>query len=463
MHETNGLTIGWISRLPEIDYVWDSPDPAREGWPVPGEVVTWQAHVKNWAATLQHDVAYEWRLDDVVVSSGAVDIPGGSYATVDFPWPWEFARHELAFVLEPAQGDGNELVTYTNAITIGFYVEQGMYDYFHEHQHKLGVGSNSFEGWAQRQVRFWNETFARAVYAETPLGVFDRIRIQEIVVQPDGTIWEDPIEDRRSVDLRWWVPFEFNIGPYKAFNNYHDFTRADVGNPFFYDAIIFHELGHARYLADVYAFDVFTDGPAQQVSILESGTPVAGSTYMPFLGSSARGNKVFNVPERGLMKNHGFLFIDRYSAVALNLIAGHRATVGNKNAPDNVGAYMLDLPAENRVTVRDELGRPLPYAHVAVYQDELVDPNTYGMFYDDVRDQELTADGDGAVFLGRDPFALDDFDAEGLEPKPITLIVRVEHAAGVGYGFLPAYLFNLEYWRGNTEQGTYDLCVSLIP
>jgi hypothetical protein len=463
MHETNDLTIGWISRLPEIDYVWSSSDPAREGWPVPGEAVTWRAHVKNWAGTLKEDVVYEWRLDGIVVSSGTVDIDAGSYVTVDFVWIWEFARHELEFVLEPQQAAGNRLVTYTDAITIGFYVEQGMYDHFHEHQHELEVGSNSFEGWAQRQIRSWNEMFERAVYPETPHGVLDRIRIQEILVQPDGIIWREPIADRRTVDLRWWIRFEFNTGPYDAFNNYLDYTQADISNPFFYDAIIFHELGHARYLKDVYAFDVFTGGRYTQVSVLESGTPVAGSRYMPFVGSSSRGNAVFHAPERGLMKSHAFLFIDRYSAVALNLIAGHRATMGNKNAPANVGSYMWDLPAENRLTVRDELGRPLPRAKVAVYQDDLIDPNPYGMYYDDSPDLEFTADGEGTVLLGRDPFALEDYHAEMGEPKPITLILRVEHAAGVGYGFLPAYLFNLEYWRGNTEQGEYDLCVSLIP
>ncbi|MFP5247020.1 MAG: hypothetical protein ACLGH0_10040, partial [Thermoanaerobaculia bacterium] len=42
------LTIGWISRTPELEFVWGSTNPTREGWPAAGSTVTWRAHVRNW-------------------------------------------------------------------------------------------------------------------------------------------------------------------------------------------------------------------------------------------------------------------------------------------------------------------------------------------------------------------------------------------------------------------------------
>lgn len=53
----------------------------------------------------------------------------------------------------------------------------------------------------------------------------------------------------------------------------------------------------------------------------------------------------------------------------MNLIAGHRATVGNFNEPENLGVYLNDLPAKNRLTLQDQSGHPLPGANVTVYRE----------------------------------------------------------------------------------------------
>jgi len=76
----------------------------------------------------------------------------------------------------------NEITVFTDAISVGFYVEQGVYDYFHEHQKKLGVGSNSFEDWAHRQVSIWNNMLEDAVFPDVPNGVLDRIRLDKITI-----------------------------------------------------------------------------------------------------------------------------------------------------------------------------------------------------------------------------------------------------------------------------------------
>jgi hypothetical protein len=63
------LTVGWISRHPEIDYVWNSSNPSREGWPADGEIVTWRANVRSWFDTEQR-VAYVWYLDGQPIGRG---------------------------------------------------------------------------------------------------------------------------------------------------------------------------------------------------------------------------------------------------------------------------------------------------------------------------------------------------------------------------------------------------------
>ena len=47
---SNDLDVGWISRHPEIEYVWNNANPKVEGWPTVGDPVTWRAHVRNWSS-----------------------------------------------------------------------------------------------------------------------------------------------------------------------------------------------------------------------------------------------------------------------------------------------------------------------------------------------------------------------------------------------------------------------------
>jgi hypothetical protein len=213
------LTVCFISRLPEMDYIWASSDPAVEGWPAVGQQVTWQAQVKNWSNMDLQGVPYVWLLDSVKVDSGIVDFTAGSILTIDYPWMWTFDRHILEFVIDPNniipedEEGNNDLSIYTNAISAGFYVEQSIYDYFRAYQYELGVHSNCWENWAQRQVKRWNKMFEEAIYNETPDGVLDRIRLEKITIVPDGALplagglpTNNPNVNDRTVDLQWGFP-----------------------------------------------------------------------------------------------------------------------------------------------------------------------------------------------------------------------------------------------------------------
>src|SRR6185436_7163586 len=125
-------------------------NPTREGWPAPGQTVTWQAHVVSWTDRALMGVDYRWILDGAEVARGRVDVPAGATVLVDYSWRWTFERHELRFEIDPDDAvaedeEGNNgLTVFTDALSVGFYVERGFYDHFRANQRLLaGAHSNS--------------------------------------------------------------------------------------------------------------------------------------------------------------------------------------------------------------------------------------------------------------------------------------------------------------------------------
>lgn len=449
------LTIGWISRLPELDYVWNSARPEVEGWPAPGEVVTWRGHVRSW---LDRDVTigYVWRLDGNEIARGVSTITARASTPIDLPLPWSFDRHRLSLEIDVARQvteqseTNNELTVFTDALSVGLWVEQSHYDWFRAHQHELGIGSTSWENWAQRHIELFNDIAALAVYAETPGGVLDRLRLQKIVIVPDGALplvpppnagamdgqpngMTHPDMSDRTVDLQLGLRAS-------TLRAYRDTTSATPSNPFYLAPLLLHELGHARYLTDVYAFDVRSDPPRTVIEV--EGIRTYSTAYL--------------TPERGLM-NRQFTFIDRYSAVALNRIAGRRAIAGNYNDPENIGSFLNDLPAQNRVTIRDEAGSPIRDARVEVYRARIGSADEwYAAHYDNRPDLVLRTDAEGRVELGRNPFA-DGPIVHYWRGSNAVAIVRVEKNATVRFGFLEARLLHLAFWRGETLYADHEL------
>ena len=475
LNDDTDLDVGWIHRSPEKDYVWGSTEPDIEGWPVEGQNVTWETKVINWGTTWIKEVPYEWRLDGEVVESGTLeDVPPGEHVTADYNWTWTFNRHELEFVLDPdktideAPLSNNNLTIYTDAIAVGFYVEQSVYDYFRQYQNELGIGSNSWEDWAQRQIARFNEMFQSAVYEDTPNGVLDRVRLDAIHIVPDGALplvpgyypTNCPNRDDRTIDLQWGFPNDLLETDF--YSNVRDVTDT---NAFYFEGSLLHELGHARYLIDTYAFNAHDNGTGNTVAIRENGALIVGTDYMPIDGEDLVHHTTVG---QGLMGGHytfpyiyPYSYIDHYSAMALNLIEGHRATLGNCNAPENIGVFRNDLPSENRLTIKDQDGNILPIANVEIYQATGKD-EWYGKYFDDVPDiSGLITDDQGQVLLGQCPFD-DDGDIDiGYGICNGTIIMRVEHNDGVGYGFLESTEFNMEYWRGNTDNGNYESTINI--
>ncbi len=451
------LTVGWISRSPDIDYVWNSSNPKVEGWPKAGETVIWRAHVRSWFDAPK-TIAYAWRLNGVEIARGTATVPANGSATIDLPRPWTFTRQRISIAIDTGSAVAEEsevnnaLEVFSDALAVGFWVEQGFYDYFREHQHELGIGSTSFENWAQRMIDFHNDMAAMAVYPETPRGVLDRWRIQKIVVVPNGalplvpphheqrgnepnTASTQPYSTDRTIDLQWGFQAS-KVGAYGS-------RSVSIENPFYINPAIIHEIGHARYLTDVYAFDVRSRAPANVVAIRE------------LIGPSL----LYSTPEQGLM-NRNHTFIDRYSAVALNLIAGHRAILGSYNDPENVGSFLNDLPAENRLTIRDASGNLMAEADVQIFQSVPYQFDAwYATNYDDTPDLTLRTDANGQVLVGRNPFATDGPIVNDWRASNVVALVRVERSGVAKWGFLESRLFNLAFWRGDTALADHELVV----
>jgi len=160
--------------------------------------------------------------------------------------------------------------------------------------------------------------------------------------------------------------------------------------------------------------------------------------------------------------NGQYTYIDHYSAPALNLIAGHRATYGNYNAPNNIGVFMQDLPQNNIITFKDTDENMLPNADVKIYQASGQPGVWYGKYFDHTPDLEFTTDTLGKVNVGRCPFSANGTIVHDYGFSNSIAIVRVQHNGLVGYTFLPVSSFNLKYWAGDTLTANYDMNVNLL-
>jgi CARDB len=467
----NDLTVAYIRRLPALSWVWDSANPKVEGWPAVGQQVTWRGYIRNFSATPRNAVRYAWYWDGAQVASGTVDLPAGGTASVDYARAWDFTRHALKLVIDTNNAvaedeeQNNDVTIASDALALGLWVEQSVYDYFLAHQRELvGAHSISWDNWAQRQVSQWNDVlYAGAVYPETPNGVLDRVRLDEIVIVPDGVLpisgglpTNDPDLNDHTVDLEWGFPAT-ELPPSSSF--YADTTTVSLENPFYYEKGLIHELGHARYLIDDYGFNVHqkADGSGRDgIPQTENGAGIVGSPFLPMVSDDA----VYYTHQSGLMNGDNYFFVDRYSAAALNLIAGHRAIEGNANAPGNLGAFINDLPPQNRVTLFDAANdAPLAGAQVRIYQAH-ANGQLYGKNFDAAPSQVLIADASGNVLVGRNPFSSESLT--GWHGNT-TLLMRVEHQGRVRYVFMEASDYNLEFWRGHTSLGTYTVSVAFQP
>jgi hypothetical protein len=453
------LSVGWIAREPKIAYVWESNNPTRDGWPAVGQQVKWVGHVWNLTGARQTDIAYRWTIDGQTVAEGTTALEQGDNR-LELPWNWTFDRHEIALdvdtggkVTESVERN-NRLLIYSDAVAVGFWVERGFWEGIRPIIATADFRAVTFADWMQIRIRQFNTMAHLARYEETPNGVRDRWRVDEIHIVEDGALplvppgadvrdwgalersWPVLYPDSRdrTVDMMWGFP----TSSLEFYRSVPFLTWTML-----YDSLI-HELGHARTLIDVYVWR------------LDSRDQITMTNAPPH---DSFGN-LHITTEWGMM-NTQWGFLDRYSAVVLDRMAGERARMGNFNEPWDMGDFLNDLPARNRIFLKDSFGRTFPGRTVRIYStSSRIDPgweeSPYRMLIDGTPELTLTTDAEGAVEVGRNPFSDGELFAR-VDQTNVMAIVQLVDGTFSRWGYLEAWKFNLAYWRGETEQAVHTL------
>lgn len=454
------LEVARITREPHLPPPNRPNAPRGEGWPEPGDRIEWIAHVLNRGAQGVSDVAYTWRIDGEIVADGRVELPRGE-TTVVLPWRWRLVRERITFEITPSAGLGDATVTDdrvtvdSDALSIGFRIEQGLYDWMAE------GGRPGFERWAQGQIEIWHRIFARAVFATAPEGALDRMRLDRVLVVPDGA---PSRAGELDTDLAWYFrtePSQFGF----LYKGAPDAVVAD-------QTIVLHEMLHGRGLVDLYAYIVVHgDEPRTDsfIDIREGGMLVAGSALMPSLtGPGSPWYTLFLPNINGVMGSsyRASANLTEHCVNGLNRLAGRRTPLwfdqwGNQingftNA-DQPDSYARAMPERTDLLIVDQTGGPVANAEINVHAD--TSPHTYQKRYRPVPDRTLRTDANGVVSLAQGLLA---GPSPSGPPKATVLILGVSTSTSRGYLFLPAWELNLAAFR-DPVRGTLTKSVKLIP
>ncbi len=471
------LDVAYISRTPHLDY------DASKQWPDENEIVTFTAHVKNRGTIPTGDFSYVWKTDE---GSQVVSTPGtsaslspGEEREITINWRWQHktinqsiqGSHIVALSVDPNNlitevSESNNIVKdYTQALGIGFWVEQKVYDYFNQNQleyckDKLCSGSNSWDDWAQRQVNTFNSLLEKSKSTPFPNGAIDRVRLGRITIVPDCTLpnANHPADDK-SFDLMWGFT-SAKIAP--VANCQRDADDGNKGLYFTYPHLqdlelpLIHELSHARYLIDLYGFSVAED----EVLVTEGGVPIADTPYLPLLALPPYPNRYvyYNKAADSMMgmwkQDLGY---DPHSVGALNRVSGRRARGGNFSPPSVIGEYLYDLPATTTFQLVTKEGLPVANASIKIFRAKPRENYWYGKIFSGNPDIEANTDGQGMFIYQGNIFSQDNILAHTYGSANGIFLYRIQSGNQIVYGFQEITDLNLAYWAGNTQNATITI------
>ena len=446
----NDLSVAWIARTPRVDYVWNSSNPTVEGWPAAGADVQWVANVRWLGTGPLHGVGYRWFIDGDVVKSGTLDFAPQSLVQTALPWTWTSTRHEIAFEINPDKSvaetnpRNNRLLVYSNALGVGIYVERTFWNAIGPQLEEADMGVTTFDDWMQRLARRFNEAARYALYSDTPNGVNDRWRIDEIHLVEDGALpltapyaeardWGAPATSLatlypnvadHTVDMQWGFPASS-----VSFFPEHTPWIFLIGNS------LVHEWSHARTMIDSYAWNISTDTDQLKMSAPPVPKPLT--------------NVIYASHDQGMMQ-YNWGRIDPFTAAAMNLMTGRRAIRGNYNEPWDLGWFLDDLPATNRIHLIRTDGSPIANQHVSVYMPQpITTASSYGMSYSDPPTLTLTSDADGVVTLARTSFP--SHISANVDRSNGTAVLKINDGAIQRWAYVESLDLNMAYWRGDHD------------
>lgn len=408
-----------------------------------GDIVTFTAHFKNAGVIISNSFTYKWFIDGVQVSSGSHNpLLVGQADTATFQWAWQNGNHDIKFVIDPGSSvkeissANNQRQERINAIYLRIQVEQSVYDNFNNILNL--VGSYSFEDWVQAQLDAFNQKLIDS-------GGLERVRIDQIFVQPDGSLPDTGTHSDSNWDWdgSWGFTWNFNSWcmPPNCGSAGNDITfwnsRIQAG--------LLHEWSHQMGMAHSYDanIDIATNNTVNGQRLVQSNPDIVG------VGGDDVGNAFSqNIP------------LTPYFIYALNSNVGYRRGY--------YADYLFNLPDTNILQFKDVLGNKLANASLRIWQSNA---NTIG----GAPIVTGTTDLNGQYVLPNQPLPLGNLTtATGhtLKPNPFgvidvvgsngLLLFEVTVGSLKEYKFLTIHDFNLAYFRGSTQTAIYSIQTSLI-
>jgi hypothetical protein len=424
-------------------------NPDVQKWPKPGEVVTFTAHVKNKGPVAAPRFDWHWLIDGKDVKGG--ETPGlapGAETTYQIKWPWQSNDHWVSFEVDRAQvideitKKNNFVVDQTNALAFHFFVQKDVYDWFDSI--KSAMDSYSWEDWAQFQTREMNRTFRDDIFPAAPEGIKVRVRVDQITILPnsynnsEGT--HAPIDNATGgCDGVWGFTNELMQKNKDTGKNFYEANPQWIFGP---EWPLLHELGHQLGQPDYYCLPI----PAQH------NKAVPGMGYEPsrsfqdimmFSGNYAQDN---NLGHDKVAWNSNYRFWGQHSAASYNRDLGvRRGFFAN---------FLVDIPKKQRFKIIDENEKPLAGAKVEFFRSYNREYGGSG-WIPEKPSIVATTDSNGVWALNGSPYKfVSNWTANG------ALFFRVTSGGATRYGWMNITDFNLEYWRGHKDVGSYTLQVT---
>lgn len=511
--------IGMTPRLP-----WNG----AKKWPVDGETVTFEGQVANRGGTAAGRFVARWSVDGQVVAEVArTDLAPDAETVLRLPWRWLSGRHDVRLELDPGGAiaevseTNNDLTVPSNGITFGMWVERSVYDFFNAHVHEAGWGGNGFDDWVQRNIAIWNTMMAEAQWPSSPDGIVDRVRVDKIAVVPDGALrcsTNRPVEDY-EVDLQWGLPSEV-VGVASPARCDWLPTYRDNRSVWDRELGILHEVSHARYLVDLYGFNVQSqeDRLAQPLSAIATSVELERAPDIPefqakshfiidgeILFCAERSGTRFSGCQRGARRTTArahaagaavfgdqmFVTDGRGNALAgspalpapdgtfhrqadfgqdlMNAGEGygeHSAFAWNRIAGQRARCGNYNVPCNIGAYLAD-----IPTRNRVALQAEDGTPLAgaqvavhrarpyaiwYGKTYQEPPDALLTTDDEGRIDLGGEPLGAGGIVHTFGHSNGVLLLV-VTAGERVGTAFLDLTTMNVAYARGARDEATYPL------
>jgi hypothetical protein len=193
-------------------------------------------------------------------------------------------------------------------------------------------------------------------------------------------------------------------------------------------------------MIDTYAWNVMRESDVVELR------PGPGMTGFYYYASTEHG-----------MMHFDWGHIDRYTAVMMNAMAGQRARRGNYNEPWDLGWFLDDIPAGNRVQFLRYDGRPVANTPIRIYRAKPApEVAPYAMRFSAPPDFNFTTDGEGRVTLPANVFA-DDGITAFVDRSNGVAVVELLSEPQRQWAFLESLHFNLAWHRGHRDMAEYTV------